>query len=94
MRVSAARFLQRATTRTLERNMVAATQVFVALLDEGTEVWRPVQARPLGGDRYELLGIVPAGERWQFTPGQRVRCREKTFSGGSKGLVAYESVAL
>ena len=74
--------------------MAAAVQIFVALLDEGAEVWRPVEARPLGGESYEILGPVPADERWQFTPGQRVLCREKAFSDGSKGLVAYEVVAI
>ena len=74
--------------------MVAAAQVFVALLNEGTKAWRPVQARPLGGGAFEILGIVPNHETWQFSPGTKVRCREQLFSDGAKGLVAYEAVAL
>ena len=41
-------------------------RVFVALLNEGTEVWRPADAEPLGGDLYRLLGTVPDDESWQF----------------------------
>ena len=65
-------------------------QIYVVLLNEGTEVWRPVQARPLGGDIFEIMGIVPAEESWQFSPGTKVRCQMKTSSDGSTGLVAYE----
>jgi hypothetical protein len=66
----------------------------VALLDEGTAVWRPVEASHEGGDRYRILGVNvdPENERWEFQPGDVVRCRETTFSGGSSGLVAFEKV--
>ena len=80
-------------TQTSERNPLATTQVFVGLLNEGTEVWRPVQARQLGGARYEILGPVPAEEMWQFQPGAKVLCKEKAFADGTKGLVAYERIA-
>ena len=69
-----------------------AVQIYVPLLDEGTDVWRPVQARPLGGDEFEILDLEPPGERWPFQSGSRVRCRVNVFSGGERGLVAYESV--
>lgn len=62
-------------------------QVFVALLGEGTDVWRPVQAEPVGGDRYRLLGTIPDGEVWQFQPGDTVHCITRKFSGGT-GLAA------
>jgi hypothetical protein len=73
--------------------MDATAEIHVALLEEGTSVWRPVRARLLSGDTYEILGIVPQDEKWQFTPGTRVRCKEHVFSGGARGLVAYEAVA-
>lgn len=63
------------------------------LLGEGTEAWRPVSARALGGNEFEVLGIVPPDENWQFPPGHRVRCKEKVFSAGTVGLVAYEEIA-
>ena len=64
--------------------------IYVALLDEGVEVWRPVRAKPLGGREFEIIGIVPPKESWQFAPGTRVLCKEKVFADGGIGLVAYE----
>jgi hypothetical protein len=64
--------------------------IFVALLDEGTDVWRPVQAELVEGSLYRIIGPAPEDELWEFTPGSLVRCREKVFSGGERGLVAYE----
>jgi hypothetical protein len=74
--------------------MASSQEIYVALLNEGTEVWRPVQARALGGGEFEILGIVPAGELWQFPPGTRVRCKEHHFADGIAALRAYEKVAL
>ena len=61
--------------------------VYVALLDEGTEVWRPVAVEQVGPGLFCLLGPVPEGERWQFQPGQVVRCEGRAFAGG-RALVA------
>ena len=74
--------------------MASSQEIYVALLNEGVEVWRPVQARALGGGEFEILGIVPAGESWEFLPGTRVRCKEHHFADGETGLRAYEKVAL
>jgi hypothetical protein len=56
-------------------------QIHIALLEEGTKVWRPVQAEHLGNDLFRVLGIVPSGEAWQFQPGEVVRCVEQQLSG-------------
>lgn len=68
------------------------TLVYVSLLGEGTEVWRPVSATLVSGSVFCLLGTVPPGESWQFSPGSRVRCEPHVFSGGARGLVAVEAV--
>jgi hypothetical protein len=60
--------------------------VYVALLDEGTAVWRPVAAERLGGDLYRLVGPVPEDERWEFRPDEIVRCAQRKFSGGEQVL--------
>ena len=70
------------------------TQVHVRLLDEGTECWRPVSAKAVEGGVFKILGIVPAGETWEFPPASLVHCKDKVFSDGSRGLVAYETAAL
>jgi hypothetical protein len=54
--------------------MADSSTVFVALLDEGTQVWRPVAAEPAGAGVFRLIGSVPDGEAWDFQPGERVRC--------------------
>jgi hypothetical protein len=67
--------------------------VYVALLGEGTDVWRPVSARDLGGGMFEILGIVPAGETWQFPPGAKVRCVAHRFSDGKEGVRAVAQLS-
>ena len=67
--------------------------VHVALLGEGTPVWRPVQARHVRGTVYEILGSIPDGEEWEFQPGELVECEQHAFSGGSSGLVACRPTA-
>jgi hypothetical protein len=68
--------------------------VYVALLDEGVDVWRPVQAEPLGADLYRLTGAPPADEAWPFAVGDVVRCDVRTLSGDwgrrEPVLVAHE----
>lgn len=69
------------------------TQIFVALLDEGVDVWRPVEAERLSGD---LFRIAPQPydaeiERWAFPPGAVVRCDLLELSG-QRVLAAREAV--
>ena len=65
-------------------------QVYVALLDEGVDCWRQVDAQHVGEDQYVLSGPIPGDEVWEFQPGETVRYRERTFQGGATGLVAPE----
>jgi hypothetical protein len=67
-----------------------STTIFIGLLDEGTEVWRPVEAEQVHEGVFQITGRQPEGERWQFPSGSVVRCRQRTLSGGENGLVAYE----
>jgi hypothetical protein len=58
-------------------------QVYVRLLDEGTDVWRPVAATALADGKYILSDALPmpADEHWEFPPGSHVAAEEKTFEG-------------
>lgn len=68
--------------------------IYVFLLDEGTDVWRPVHAEHISGDTYQIVDIEPGDdENWEFKSGETVRVRDKVFSGGETGLVAYERVS-
>lgn len=68
------------------------TTIYVALLNEGVDVWRPVDAVPTGQNAYRILGEVPALEEWEFPPGSTVRCESKVLSGGETRLIAVASV--
>jgi len=65
------------------------TMIYVSLLNEGLNVLRSVRAEPLGRDYYRIIDDMPAGETWQFQPGQVVRCKRKNLSSG-KAMVAME----
>ena len=62
--------------------------IYMPLLNEGTDVWRPVDATPLKGDTYKVQGTMDEDEVWAFAPGAFVRCEWKVFSGGEAGMVA------
>jgi hypothetical protein len=66
--------------------------IFIQLLNEGTDCWRPANAKEHDAGVFEILGIIPAGEEWQFAPGMRVRCRPKQFADGSTALTAFDLV--
>ena len=65
--------------------------IYVPLLEEGTDCWRPVHADHVRDDVYEItVEQEPAGERWAFPPRALVRCRQHRFADGATGLVAFE----
>jgi hypothetical protein len=68
--------------------------VFVALLGEGVDVWRPVQARPLGGGLFRIVGVDAdvSDESWQFPVGAIVTCARKQFANGQIGMTAVGRV--
>ena len=67
-------------------------EVHIYLKDEGTDVWRPVDAIRLGEDFYKIPDdtVVPDDEDWEFLPGAVVLCVPKELSGGVQ-LVAIEA---
>ena len=68
--------------------------IFVQLLDEGTQVWRPVEAVHIQDDPYRIIEInaQPEDESWPFETDSIVRCRTKATDEGDIILVAYEQV--
>ena len=69
-------------------------QIYVRLLDEGTDVWRPVSATCEGSGTYRIVGenLLPDDERWEFGTGDLVRCEERAFSGTNPGLAAVSKI--
>ena len=60
--------------------------VYVALLDEGVDVWRPAPARRVDDATYEILrppDYNAEDERWQFPPGSVVHCAARRNRDGA-----------
>ncbi len=74
--------------------MAPAKEILVALIGEGVDVWRPVEAERINSEAWRIIGTNPdpEGEVWEFTHGELVRCEHRTFEGGSSGLVASEKL--
>lgn len=49
--------------------------IYVYLLWEGIDVWRPVEAL-VESAGYRITGSEPKGENWQFNAGSLVRCED------------------
>ena len=74
------------------RGIIRAVEtVYVALRDEGIDVWRPVEAERISESVYRLADSpVPEAEDWQFLPGSTVRCVLRELSDGA-ALVAVSA---
>jgi hypothetical protein len=73
------------------RDTDTEAMVYVRLLHEGTDVWRPVRATALPDGTFRLLepnGYDPNAETWEFPPSTKVRCVTRKFTDGGEGLVA------
>ena len=60
-------------------------QIFVKLLDEGLNVYRPIQAEKVANDIYRIppnLDPGQLGEEWEFPRGATVVCRPRDTSDG------------
>lgn len=68
--------------------------IYVALLGEPAETWRPVQAAPRAGGVYSILSKNddPETEQWRFPSGSLVRCEPRVLDGREL-LLAVELVA-
>jgi hypothetical protein len=65
------------------------TVVYVRLLDEGTDVWRPVAASVLSDGVFQLAApdYDPETENWEFPPTAKVTCAAREFADGKERLV-------
>ncbi len=65
--------------------------IYVELLDEGTDTWRPTKAIELGDGLFKLLptpNYDPENESWAFLPGETVKAEQKKFAKGHTEMVA------
>jgi len=61
--------------------------IFMPLLQDGTDVWRPIEVTPLQDALYRVEGSMPDDETWQFPPGSVIEIKWKKFSNGESRLV-------
>ena len=59
---------------------VATQTIYVELVDEGVDVWRPVDATVEHNGTFRLPDHAPEGEAWRFLPGSVVRCERRLLS--------------
>jgi hypothetical protein len=73
-------------------NFAQPVTIFLALLNEGVDVWRPVRARPLESGLFRIIGVEAntSAENWQFPEGAIVKCEHKQFADGTSGIIAVE----
>ncbi len=62
--------------------------IFVRLLDEGTDVWRPVSVERIGDSCFRLVGPMPQDEQRQFEPDVFVAVAPRSFTDGEERVVA------
>lgn len=70
-------------------------EIYIPLLNEGTDVIRPTKGLPVGEAQYRVLptqGYTAELEEWQFPPGSIVTCAIETH-GGKELLVARTRVS-
>ena len=67
--------------------MTARTKIYIRLLDEAVDCWRPVEAEPRGA-AYLVIGPTPSDEQWEFPAGSLVICQQTQFSEGETVLAA------
>lgn len=66
------------------------TTIYVKLLNEGTDVWRPVDAVEVSHGLFRLARMTDESEVLEFPPGSIVRVENRGLSSGLE-MVAVES---
>ena len=64
--------------------------VYVRLLDEGTDVFRPTKAERINEGMYRLLPTADydaEDEHWEFLPGEVVTCQATNLQGARRLVV-------
>lgn len=76
--------------------MEKITTIYVRLLDEGIEVFRPVKASHVKEKLYRILdeGFDPESEIWEFLPETIVQTELLENDKGGKFLAALKAVQI
>lgn len=70
--------------------MTGAAEIFVRLLGENVDVWRPVKAEQIAPDGFRIVDqpYDRGTERWEFEPGDEVLCELIASSDEDRFLAA------
>ena len=68
-------------------------EIFIYLLNEGTDVWIPTEAEHIKDNIYKIIlwNKSSDDETWEFSTSDCVHCEEKTYANGNIGLVAAKN---
>ncbi len=77
---------------TRDRGGSGVKKIYVRLLDEGVDVWRPVRAVHQADDVYRIVSDAVESEQWEFPSGSLVRCRREKLSDREEEFVAFEAL--
>lgn len=62
-------------------------ELYMPILNEHGDAWRPVEVTPLEGAVYRVEGPMPADEQWAFPPGTLVAVSWKVSADGEQRLI-------
>ena len=63
--------------------------IYVKILNEDINVWKPINAILIGENTYE---IIDEDDEIEFKNGEIVKVKKKIFSDKTEGLIAYKTV--
>lgn len=64
--------------------------IYIELLDEGVEVYAPVEAESAPDGSYVLPRSAPEDQTWAFPPGARVTCERRGADMYATALAAEQ----
>ena len=68
-------------------------EIYIRLLGEGSDVWRPVAADGISESVYRIKEApIPGTESWEFQPGMVVKVERRGFADKKDGLFAIALV--
>ena len=84
-----ARWMQPQLNRLAEEGL---TTIYMPLLNDGVDVWRPVEAMKITDLGYLVTENAPADEEWAFQPGSILRCEERQLSGETRLVAVAKAI--
>ena len=78
----------------MDQDETTMVKIFVFMPDEAVNVWRPIDAERISGDLFRIVSPDPdpEDEIWEFKSGEIVRCEERAFEDGVRGLAVVARV--